>query len=31
MLLTLQNYSLKVVYKSGPELYISNTLSSATE
>lgn len=30
MLLTLQNYSLTVVYKPGPEMYISDTLSRAT-
>lgn len=30
MLLTLQNYSLKVIYKPGPEMYISDTLSRAT-
>ncbi|KAJ8016711.1 hypothetical protein DPEC_G00010160 [Dallia pectoralis] len=29
MLLTLQNYCLKVVYKPGPEMYISDTLSRA--
>lgn len=30
MLLTLQNYCLAVVYKPGPEMYISDTLSRAT-
>ena len=30
MLLTQQNYDLKVVYKPGTEMYISDTLSSAT-
>uniref|UniRef100_A0A8C5Q7G7 Gypsy retrotransposon integrase-like protein 1 n=1 Tax=Leptobrachium leishanense TaxID=445787 RepID=A0A8C5Q7G7_9ANUR len=30
MLLTLQNYCLNVVYKPGPEMYISDTLSRAT-
>uniref|UniRef100_A0A8C7JBX1 Gypsy retrotransposon integrase-like protein 1 n=1 Tax=Oncorhynchus kisutch TaxID=8019 RepID=A0A8C7JBX1_ONCKI len=30
MLLTVQNYSLKVIYKPGPEMYISDTLSRAT-
>lgn len=30
MFLTLQNYSLKVIYKPGPEMYISDTLSRAT-
>lgn len=30
MLLTLQNYNLKVVYKPGPEMHISDTLSRAT-
>ena len=30
MLLTLQNYYLTVVYKPGPEMYISDTLSRAT-
>ncbi|KAI4894807.1 hypothetical protein NFI96_015293, partial [Prochilodus magdalenae] len=30
MLLTLQNYNLQVVYKPGPEMFISDTLSRAT-
>uniref|UniRef100_A0A8D2J594 Gypsy retrotransposon integrase-like protein 1 n=1 Tax=Varanus komodoensis TaxID=61221 RepID=A0A8D2J594_VARKO len=30
MLLTLQNYCLSVVYKPGPEMYISDTLTRAT-
>ena len=30
MLLTLQNYSLRVVHKPGPAMFISNTLSRAT-
>lgn len=30
MLLTLQNYNLKVMYKSGPDMHISDTLSRAT-
>uniref|UniRef100_A0A8C7DZQ6 Gypsy retrotransposon integrase-like protein 1 n=1 Tax=Oncorhynchus kisutch TaxID=8019 RepID=A0A8C7DZQ6_ONCKI len=30
MLLALQNYNLKVVYKPGPEMYVSDTLSRAT-
>ena len=30
MLLTLQGYSLNVVYKPGPEMYLSDTLSRAT-
>ncbi len=30
MLLTLQNYCLTVVYKPGPEMYISDTLNRAT-
>lgn len=30
MILTLQNYSLKVVYKPGPDMHISDTLSRAT-
>ena len=30
MLLTLQNYCLAVVYKPGPEMYLSDTLSRAT-
>jgi hypothetical protein len=30
MLLALQNYNLKVVYKPGPEMYVSDTLNRAT-
>jgi hypothetical protein len=30
MLLALQNYNLKVVYKPGPEMYVRDTLSRAT-
>ena len=30
MLLTLQNYNLKVIYKPGPDMHISDTLSRAT-
>lgn len=29
MILQLQNYNLNVVYKPGPEMYISDTLSRA--